>query len=68
MDGSDLRGGAITNTHFLGKLRALAVHPSRHEFATVGDDRQLRLWDMNTRSLLKVTSFDAEVRSVTDVI
>lgn len=64
VDGSDLRGGLITSTHNTGKLRDIAVHPKRHEFATVGDDGRLRIWDMNTKTLLKVATFDAEVRCV----
>jgi WD40 repeat protein len=64
VDGSDLRGGLITSAHSSGCLRGVAVHPKRHEFITVGDDRRLRLWDMNTKTLLKVATFDAEVRCV----
>lgn len=64
VDGSDLRGGLITSTHNVGKLRDIAVHPKRHEFATCGDDGRLRIWDMITKTLLKVATFDAEVRCV----
>jgi hypothetical protein len=43
---------------------SFAVHPSRPEFASVGDDRCLRVWDTTTRSLLKIASFDCDARSV----
>lgn len=64
VDGSDLRGGAITSSHSTGLLRNIAVHPHRPEFATVGDDKCLRIWDATTRSLLKIATFDADARTV----
>lgn len=78
VDGSDLRGGAIATGHSFGRLRSVGgsfycgcntafsdidlVHPSRLEFASVGDDRCLRIWDASTRSLLKVATFDCDAR------
>jgi microtubule-associated protein-like 6 len=64
VDGSDLRGGLITSAHSSGCLRGLAMHPKRNEFASVGDDKKLRIWDMNTKTLLKVATFETEVRCV----
>lgn len=64
IDGSDLRGGPITSGHFVGNLQFVVAHPSKHEFATVGDDRYLRIWDMENHSLLKVAVFDSEARAV----
>ena len=64
IDGSDLRGGPIACSHFTGNLRFLCAHPSKHEFITVGDDKQLRIWDIKSHTLLKIASFDGEVRSV----
>ena len=64
IDGSDLRGGACATGHSTGLLRNVAVHPSRMEFASVGDDNCLRIWDTITRSLLKVATFDGNVRAV----
>ena len=64
IDGSDLRGGPIACAHFTGKMRCVATHPSKHEFITVGDDKQLRIWDMKSHTLLKIASFDGEVRAV----
>lgn len=46
---------------FIGHVQS-AAHPSKHEFATVGDDKQLRIVDMNTHSTVKLSCFDAEAR------
>lgn len=64
-DGSDLRGGPLACSHYTGKLTNLGIHPSKHEFATVGDDKHLRIWDMLSHTLLKVASFDGEVKCCT---
>jgi WD40 repeat protein len=59
VDGSDLRGGPIVTGHYTGDMQGVATNPCKHEFATVGDDRHLRIWDMKTKSLLKIATFDA---------
>ena len=64
VDGSDLRGGPFVSGHYTGKLNCTATHPSKHEFATVGEDRRLRIWDMETRTLLKMATFDADILTV----
>ena len=64
VDGSDLRGGPVVSGHYTGKLNCMATHPSKHEFVTVGEDRRLRVWDMETRTLLKMATFDADVLTV----
>ncbi len=35
------------------KLQDIAVHPKQHEFATVGDDKWLRVWDAATHKPLR---------------
>jgi len=35
-----------------GELWALSCHPSKDAFITAGDDKTVRLWDMNTHQLL----------------
>jgi WD40 repeat protein/Ca2+-binding EF-hand superfamily protein len=64
VDGSDLRGGPLACGHSLLELTAVATHPSKHEFASVGNDRLLRICDMNTKTTVKLSSFDAEARTV----
>jgi microtubule-associated protein-like 6 len=63
VDGSDMRGGPIACGHSAGELRGVITHPSKHEFITVGDDRRLRIWDLSTHTLLKIGTFDAEIRA-----
>ena len=65
IDGSDLRGGPIAIGHHAGKITSLTVHPSKFEFATAGQDRTLRVYDMNTKTQLKLANFDGEVTTVT---
>lgn len=64
IDGSDVRGGPVVSGHSWGKLNNICTHPSKHEFLTVGDDKRLRVWDMKTKSLLKMATFDADVLAV----
>lgn len=64
IDGSDLRGGPLASGSCAGSLRSVACHPSKHEFVTVGDDKRLRIWDMNTHTLIKMATFDTDARDV----
>ena len=64
IDGSDLRGGPLASGSCSGLLRSVACHPSKHEFVTVGDDKHLRIWDMNTHTLIKMAAFDTVARDV----
>lgn len=63
-DGSDLHGGPIVQGHYRDELWGLAVHPTRDEFATVGDDQTLRIWDLASRKLLRMTRLDSPARAV----
>ncbi len=63
-DGSDLCGGPVTAGHFSGRIRGVAVHPMKPEYATVGDDATLRIWDIHTRNLVKSTVFDTGLTCV----
>eukprot|EP00606_Chrysophyceae_sp_TOSAG23-5_P001243 GSChrysophyteH2.ASY1.ANO1.529.1 assembled CDS len=64
IDGSDVRGGPIVSGHSWGNLNCIVPHPSKHEFLTAGDDKRLRVWDMKTKSQLKIATFDADILSV----
>ena len=41
----------VTAGHNKGELWGVATHPTKDEYATVGDDGKLRVWDIKTRSL-----------------
>ncbi|CAM9397119.1 unnamed protein product [Chrysoparadoxa australica] len=64
VDGSDVNGGAVTSGHFKGELRGLASHPDREEFATVGDDATVRIWDAINHSLLRFAKLDTPARCI----
>lgn len=49
VDGADINGGPLVTGHWKRELHGLATHPVRNEFATVGDDKLLRLWSMEDR-------------------
>ena len=63
-DGSDLHGGPLVQGHCQHKLCGLAIHPSKTEVCTVGDDRTVRVWDTVSKQLLKMTRLDAPARAV----
>uniref|UniRef100_K3XBQ4 HELP domain-containing protein n=1 Tax=Globisporangium ultimum (strain ATCC 200006 / CBS 805.95 / DAOM BR144) TaxID=431595 RepID=K3XBQ4_GLOUD len=58
-DGSNLHFGAMLCGHFAYELRGLAVNPLKREFCTTGDDRTVRVWDMNSHHQLRMTTLDA---------
>ena len=45
-------------------VKGVAVHPMKPEYATVGDDATLRIWDIYTRNLVKSTVFDTGLTCV----
>ena len=63
-DGADVQGGPITVGHNKGKLCGLAVHPMKAEYCTVGDDCSVRVWDIVTKHLVKMTMLDTPARAV----
>lgn len=62
--GTLLNGGkSLFSGHYAHELWGLAVHPSRREFTTTGDDGTLRVWDMETKRLLQLTRLSAKSRA-----
>ncbi|GMF47257.1 unnamed protein product [Phytophthora fragariaefolia] len=61
---SVLNGGQpLFSGHFAMELWGLAVHPSRREFVTTGDDRTLRVWDMDAKRLIQTRALPAKARA-----
>lgn len=58
-DGSNLHFGAMLCGHFAFELHGLAVHPLKREFCTTGDDRTVRIWDMNAHRQLRMAMLEA---------
>jgi len=48
-DGSG--GGPVISAHFREQLHGLAAHPFRQECITAGDDKVLRVWNMESHAL-----------------
>jgi WD40 repeat protein len=48
-----------------GECYGLAAHPIRDEFVTVGDDGTVRIYDLITRRLLRMTKLAGPARCVT---
>jgi microtubule-associated protein-like 6 len=62
--GGVLNGGQpLFSGHFAMELWGLAVHPSQREFVTVGDDRTLRVWDMDAKRLIQARALPAKARA-----
>jgi microtubule-associated protein-like 6 len=63
-DGSNINAGSITAGHCADELWGLAVHPSKPEYCTTGDDMTIRVWDIATRKMLRMTEIDTMARAV----
>ncbi|KAK1947175.1 Echinoderm microtubule-associated protein-like 6 [Phytophthora citrophthora] len=62
--GGVLNGGhPLFSGHFAMELWGLAVHPSQRQFVTVGDDRTLRVWDMELKRLIQARLLPAKARA-----
>ena len=62
-DGCNLHHGPLVQAHCQGELHGLSVHPSKLEFVTVGDDRTVRIWDMEGRYQLRMVRVDTRARA-----
>lgn len=56
-------GRPLFSGHYLHELWGLAVHPTRHEFITTGDDSTLRVWDMATKQLTRLARLPTKARA-----
>ena len=53
--GEDLnQNQPLVHSHFRDQLNALACHPLRQECLTAGEDKSLRVWNMETHSLAAI--------------
>ena len=62
-DGSDVNGGPVLQGHCAESLWGVAMHPTKNEYATVGDDCTLRVWDVTTRRQLRSAPIGAPART-----
>jgi microtubule-associated protein-like 6 len=62
--GRNLNDGPLIQAHCKDELWGLAMHPTKPEYCTVGDDKTVRVWDLNTRRLIKMQKLDEMCRAV----
>eukprot|EP01033_Poteriospumella_lacustris_P007987 gene7987-5748_t len=54
----------IARGHSFGELWGLAVHPTRDEFVTVGEDKTVRLWSIRSKEQTNIRSMPEAARAV----
>ena len=65
INGTDLHGGPLLEGHApQGELWGLAMHPSESVCATVGDDKSLRIWDIDRHRQERCIRLDTPARAV----
>ena len=63
-DGTNLhQDGPLEQGHFDNELWGLSVNPSRPHYATVGDDKTLRIWDLFEHKVVKMTALEMMSRA-----
>jgi WD40 repeat protein len=62
--GTDKKPRLLVQGHGEGELWGLSAHPSKHLFATAGDDQTVRVWDIAQRSNVSLGELSASARSV----
>ncbi len=53
-NGNDVNEGAgpLVTSHFKDHLHAIVAHPNRQECITIGEDKSLRVWNLETKKML----------------
>jgi len=62
--GTRMNDGPLVQAHCKDELWGLAIHPKKAEYCTVGDDKTVRVWDLNTKKLIKMTKLNEMARAV----
>ena len=62
---SKIEPTVILKSHYSGELWGLSTHPTRPEYCTVGDDKCLRIWSVESRKLLREIDMKAVSRCCT---
>ena len=51
-NGADMNEAPLVSSHFKDSLRGLQAHPIRQECLTAGDDKTVRVWDLQTHKMM----------------
>ena len=63
-DGSNMHlDGPLEQGHFDNELWGLSINPAQPHFATVGDDKTLRVWDLFEHKVIKMTGLEMMSRA-----
>jgi microtubule-associated protein-like 6 len=65
-DGQNMHlDGPLEQGHFADELWGLSINPSMPHYATVGDDKTLRIWDLFEHKIVKMTALEMMSRACT---
>jgi len=65
-DGQNIhKDGPLEQGHFDNELWGLSINPAMPHFATVGDDKTLRVWDLFEHKIVKMTALEMMSRACT---
>ena len=63
-NGLDMNSGPLVTSHCKDQTYAMDVHPIRQECITGGDDKTLRVWNLETKSMIAMIDLPDIVRTV----
>jgi len=61
--GKRMGDGPLVQAHCKDELWGLAINPKKAEYCTVGDDKTVRVWDLKTKKLIKMTKLNEMARA-----
>ena len=64
-DGKDINNGPLVQGHCRDQSFGLCAHPIRQECVTVGDDRTLRVWNLEKKTMISILDLPDIARVVT---
>lgn len=63
-DGKDLNGAALVTSHCRDELHGMITHPMKVEAASVGDDKTLRVWNLERKKMMAMLELPDIARCV----
>ena len=63
-DGKDINTGPLVQGHIRDTCQGLSSHPIRQECITSGDDKTLRIWNLDTHKMINLLDLPDIARTV----